>query len=176
MSQNQRRDRKRQKKRAEKKQAEKKRKASLAESLVYMGSKYQTDELAPTWMYTEIGIYETYVITDRKLLDATVFSSITTLIRQMRAGTLPPLSDSDEILYDVGREEDFVIENIRRSWGNHFASELKPSKDKLIGVLRSMLGSIKKVRSPGSQSQSYLRHIAGFLTTKIGVSVKQIVR
>ena len=110
MSKDRKRDRKRKKKLAE----EKKRKAYLAESLVYMGSKYQTEELMPTWMHTEVGIYETYVMTDRKLLDTSVFSSIEALIRQLRAGTLPPLPDTDEIHYEVGREEDLLIENIRR--------------------------------------------------------------
>jgi hypothetical protein len=42
--------------RRKKKPAEKKRKAYLADSLAYMGSKYQTEELAPTWMQTEVGI------------------------------------------------------------------------------------------------------------------------
>ena len=170
MSKDQKRDRKRKKKLAE----EKKRKAYLAESPVYMGSKYQTEELAPTWMHTEVGIYETYVMTDRKLLDKTVFSSIEALIRQLRAGTLPPLPDTDEIHYEVGREEDLLIENIRRSWAHRFTTESKPSQEKLIGVLRSILGSIKKVKSPGPRSQSYLQHIAGFLTKKLGVSVKAL--
>lgn len=169
MSKDRKRDRKRQKK-----LVEKKRKAHLAESLVYMGSKYQTEELMPTWVNTEIGIYETYVMTDGKLVDATVFDSIAALIRQLRAGTLPPLSDTDEIHYEVGREEDVLVENIRRSWAIRFTAESKPSKDKLIGVLRSILGSIKKVKSPGPRSQSYLRHITGFLTKKLGVSVKQV--
>ncbi|MEI8374068.1 MAG: hypothetical protein WCJ35_14680 [Planctomycetota bacterium] len=53
-------DRKRDQKRKKKLAEEKKRKAYLAESLVYMGSKYQTEELTPTWMHTEVGIYETY--------------------------------------------------------------------------------------------------------------------
>jgi hypothetical protein len=167
-------DRKRERKRKKKKLAEKKRKAYLAESLAYMGSKYQTEELMPTWMHTEVGIYETYVMTDRKLLDETVFSSIEALIRQLRAGTLPPFPDTDEIHYEVGREEDLLIENIRRSWANRFTTESKPSKDKLIGVLRSILGSIKKVKSPGPRSQSYLQHITGFLTKKLGVSVKAL--
>jgi len=171
MPKDRRRDRKRQKKLAQK-LAEKKRKANLAESLAYMGSKYQTEKLAPTWMHTEVGIYETYVMTDRKLVDETVYSSIEALIRKMRAGTLPPLADTDETHYEVGREEDLLIENIRRSWANRFTTESKPSKDKLIGVLRSILGSIKKVKSPGPRSQSYLQHIAGFLTKKLGVSVK----
>ena len=50
----------------------------------------------------------------------------------------------------------------------------QPPKDKLIGVLRTTLGSIEKVRAPGPRSQSYLHHIAGFLTKKLGVSVKQV--
>jgi hypothetical protein len=167
-------DRKREQKRKKKLAAEKKRKAYLAESLVYMGSKYQTEELMPTWVHTEVGIYETYVMTHRKLLDKTVFSAIEALIRQLRAGTLPPPPDTDEIHYEVGREEDLLIENIRRSWAHRFTAESEPSKDNLIGVLRSILGSIKKVTSPGPQSQSYLQHIAGFLTKKLGVSVKAL--
>ena len=78
-------DRKRDRKRRKKQLAEKKRKAYFAEPLVYMGSKYQTEELMPTWLHTEVGIYETYIMTHRKLLDDTVFSSIEALIRQLRA-------------------------------------------------------------------------------------------
>jgi len=75
-------DRKRDRKR-KKKLAEKQRKAYFAESLAYMGSKYQTEELMPTWVHTEVGIYETYVMTDRKLLDKTVFSAISNSRRGM---------------------------------------------------------------------------------------------
>jgi hypothetical protein len=155
-----------------KKLAEKKRKARQAESLAYMGEKYKKNKLIPTWMHTEIGIYETYVMTDRKIFDQTVVSALETLIRKMRTGTLPPLPETAEIHYEVGREEDLLIENIRRSWADHYATEWRPPKDDLIGVLRTILGSIEKVKAPGPRSQSYLRHIAGFLTKQIGVSVK----
>jgi hypothetical protein len=165
-------DRKRDRKRKKKKLADNRQKAYRAESLVYMGSKYQTEALTPTWMNTEIGIYEIYVMTDRKLLDQTVFAAIEALIGQLQAGTLPPLSETDAIQYEVGREEDLLIDNIRRSWAHRFTAESKPPKSKLIGVLRSILGSIKKVKSPSPRSQSYLQHIAGFLTKKLGVSVK----
>ena len=123
-------------------------------------------------MHTEIGIYEAYIITGRKLTDQTVKSALESLIRKLRTGVLPPLPEGSEILYKVGREEDLLIENICRSWRNHFANEWRPPKDDLIGVLRTILGSIEKVKSPGPQSQSYLRHIAGFLTKKLGVSVQ----
>ena len=92
-----------------KKLEERKRKARQAESLAYMGEKYKKDELVPTWMHTEIGIYETYVMTDRQLIDQTAFAAIESLIRQIRAGTLPPLDDTGNIQYEVGEEEDLVI-------------------------------------------------------------------
>lgn len=163
--------RKRDRKR-KKKQEEKKRQARQAQTLAYMGNRYKADELVPTWMHTEIGIYETYVMTDHKLVDRTVISALETLVRQLRTGPLPPLTETNEVHYEVGREEDLVIENIRRNWAKHFATEWQPPRDKLIGVLRTILGSIEKVKSPGPQSQSYMKHIAGFLTKKLGVSVK----
>jgi hypothetical protein len=156
-----------------KKLQERKRKARQTESLAYMGEKYKTEELVPTWMHTEIGIYESFVMTERRLLDQTVVAALESLIRQIRAGALPPFEDASELQYEVGREEDLVIENIRRNWERHFAKEWKPPRDKLVGVLRTILGSIATMRSPGPSSQSYMRHIEGFLTKKIGVSVKK---
>jgi len=156
-----------------KKLEERKRKARQSKSMAYMGEKYKTEELVPTWMHTEIGIYETFVMTERQLLDQTVVTALEGLIRKVRVGALPPLEDKSVIDYEVGGEEDLVIENIRRNWERHFADEWKPPRDKLVGVLRTILGSIEKVRAPGPRSQSYMRHIEGFLTKKLGVSVKQ---
>jgi hypothetical protein len=167
MSKDQRRDRKRRKK-----LEKEKRRARSSQSLAYHGKQFKTDELVSTWMHTEIGIYETYIMTDRKLVDQTVASALETLIRKMRTGSLPPLTETDEVHYDVGREDDLVIENIRRNWATHFATEWQPPKDKLIGVLRTILGSLETMKSAGPRSQSYLKHIAGFLTKKLGVSVK----
>ena len=154
--------------------AKRNRKARQSMSLAYMGEKYKTDELVRVWMQTEIGIYETFVITDRKLLDQTVVTSLEKLIMRLRAGTLPPLTDEAVIDYEVGQEEDLVIENIRRRWELYFEDEWRPLRDKLIGVLRTILGSIETMRSPSPRSQSYMRHIAGFLTKKLGVSVKKV--
>ena len=154
--------------------AKRNRKARQSVSLAYMGEKYKTDELVPIWMQTETGIYETFVITDRKLLDQTVVASLEKLIMRLRTGTLAPLTDDAVIDYEVGHEEDLVIENIRRRWELYFEDEWRPPKDKLIGVLRTILGSIETMRSPSPRSQSYMRHIAGFLTKKLGVSVKKV--
>ena len=155
--------------------AKKSRKVSpQQQSLAYLGKKYQTEELTPIWLQTELGIYESFVITDRKLLDQTAVAAVEKLVRQLRAGTLPPMTDSDAIQYEVGQEEDLVTESIRRRWIHHFGEEWRPPKGQLIGVLRSILGSIEKVRAPGPRSQSYMHHIAGFLTKNLGVSVKTL--
>lgn len=153
---------------------ERKRKARQVESLAYLGEKYKTEDLIPSLMHAEIGIYQTYVLTDRKIFDQTAKSALERLIKQMRSGPLPPLPETTEIRYDDGGEEDLLIDNIRRSWSDHFATEWKPPKDDLIGVLRTILGSIERVKESGPQSQAYLRHIAGFLTSKLGVKVKKV--
>lgn len=152
--------------------AKERQKAGKSNSLAYMGDKYKTKKLVHTLMNAEIGIYESYVMADRKLLDQTVRSALENLIKKMQAGTLPPLSEATEVSYEVGQEEDLVIGNIRRSWARHFATEWRPPKDERIGVLRTILGSLEKMRSPGPRSQSYMHHIAGFLTKKLGVKVE----
>lgn len=168
-------------KRKEKK-AKKAGKSRRGELLAYSGDKYKTDDLAQLWFETEIAIYEVYVMTDRKLLDRTVYSAVETLVKKLRAGTLPPFVESEEPIYDAGREGDLqhevdaLIYIIRSRWQAYFDKELYksawcPSESDCIGVLRSVLGMIesKKVREP--QSQRYLKYIAEFLTKQAGVSV-----
>lgn len=58
--------------RRKKKLAEERRKARQNQSLAYLGERYKTDELIPTFMHTEVGIYQTFILLDRKLLDQTV--------------------------------------------------------------------------------------------------------
>jgi hypothetical protein len=73
--------------------------------------------------------------------------------------------------YEVGPEVDLVIGNIRRRWAQHGAVERRPPTDRFIAVLRTILGSIEKVRAPGPRSQSCRRYIAGFLTKELGISI-----
>ena len=152
--------------------AKKQRGLRKSTSLAYMGDKFRSDELIPTLMHAEIGIYESYVMTGRRLLDQTVATAVEKLIRQMRTGSLPVDPDPAEIHYETGQEEDLVIGNIVRNWAIHFQSEWRPSRDQRIGVLRTILGSIETMRAPSPRSQSYMHHIAGFLTKQLGVKVE----
>src|SRR5437667_4650322 len=89
-------------------------------ALAYKGNKYKTDELIPIFHRTEVGIYETYVMTDRQLTDRTVASALQKLVEQMRQGTLPPLEDTESVERVEGQEEDLIIWNIRRNWQDLF--------------------------------------------------------
>lgn len=159
---------------------EQKRKAKLVErarrspepvSLAYTGNKYKTDELTPVYMSTETGIYETFVMTDRKLTDRTVSAALTKLLGQMQRGPLPPLNQSLGVESEAF-EENFIVFNIRRNWQALFETERHPGPEKMRGVLRTLLGSITFWTSPDPHSRGYLHYIEGFLK-KMGVSVRK---
>ncbi len=143
-------------------------------SLVYTGNKYKTDELAPAWMHTEVGIYETFVMSDRTMTDQTVAEAIEKLIHLLRNAEAAPALESGGVSYAVGAEQDLLIANVRRNWASGFAAGRRPSNDQLTGVLRSLLGTIKLMRTPGPQSQGFLRYSARFLTNNLGVSVQSL--
>jgi hypothetical protein len=147
-----------------------KRKAKLAKearknrqghSLAYEGKKYKTDALVPVYFETELGIFQAHVITHRKLTDQVVAAAVTKLVQQMRQGPLPPLEDGDRVEYVVGQEEELIIRLIRQNWRN--LPEPRPSRDELIGVLRTTLNSIDIWSTPGPKSVGYLHYIEGFL-------------
>src|SRR5262249_61177625 len=123
-----------------------KRKAKLAKeakrsqphsSLVYEGNKYKTDELVPVFLHTEIGIYESYVMTDRKLTDRDVEAALEKLILSMRHGTLPPMSERGPTEEGDADETDLIIWNIRRNWQELFKEGPRVSAERLIGGLRT---------------------------------------
>lgn len=141
-------------------------------SLAYRGDKYRTKELVKTLMKAEVGIYETFVMTDRKLTDRTVESAVEKLVLQMRRGSLPDFSDTSTVDAVEGEEENLVIWNIRRNWQQLFGTEPAPSHDSQIGVLRTILGSIDVWKSVNPKSRGYLRRLEGFLRG-LGVSVQK---
>jgi hypothetical protein len=153
--------------------AERKRKGGDAESFAYTGNKYKKDELVPTIMHAEIGIYRAFLLSGQKLFDQHVTLALDRLIRQLRANALPPRPEA-AMPYEVGREADFVIDNVRRAWAAHYATAWRPERDDRIGCLRTILGSVETWKSPGPQSQGYLRYIAGFLSKQVGVSVQML--
>ena len=152
-----------------KKRAERSRKH---ESLAYSGKKYKTDENTPIFYRTELGIYESYVMTDRELIDEDIEAALESLVIQMREGPLPLFSEPEVITITEGGEEDLIITNIRRNWLILEEEGTLPGRDELIGILRSILHSIGIWRSQSLHSRSYLSYIEGFMK-KLGVSIRK---
>jgi hypothetical protein len=155
-----------------------KRKAKLAKrgrrsaehgSLAYSGNKYKTPELSYVYHNVETAIYECDVMTNRKLTDRMVASALERLVRQMRQGTLMPPEGTDQLEVREGQEVDLIVTNIRR---NLQYLEPRPNHDQMIGVLRTLLGSIELRRTPNPQGRGYLSFIEGFLK-QTGVSVQR---
>jgi hypothetical protein len=156
-----------------------KRKAKLAKEarrarqdmspLAYDGKKYKTDALVPVFLATETGVYESFIMTDRKLTDRMVRGAYETLILQLRQGPLPP-EETGTIQVVAGHEEELVIQNIRRNWENLAP---RPSTDNLIGVLRTLLHSVQVWSSRSAESRGYLHYLEGFLK-RGGVSVNVV--
>jgi hypothetical protein len=156
---------------------QKKRKAKRANrtpqplSLAYRGNKYRTQELIETLYRAEVGIYESFVMTERKLTDHAVESALENLVLQMRRAPLADLEDTSVVDYVVGEEADLVIWNVRRNWQDLYETKPRPSRDSQIGVLRTILGSVDVWKSVSPNSRGYLRYLEGFLQ-KMGISIE----
>ncbi len=141
----------------------------------YTGNKYRTEELVLIHFHTEIGIYESFMMSDRQMTDQTVRSALQTLILQMRRGSLAPLEtredDAHDTYTDIGDDRDMIIWNVRRKWRHLFQTQPDPGRDKLIGVLRTILGSIDVWGSIDPNSRGYLHYIEDFLNNA-GVHVE----
>jgi hypothetical protein len=142
-------------------------------SLAYTGNKYKTEEYAPVMHATETGIYQAYVVTDRQLTDRAVRQALEKLVTQMRAGQLPPFDDSAEVQYVRGEEVDLVIHFIRSNWNHLFEYQPHPGTEALIGILRTLLGSVDNWSTPSPSSRGYLNFVEGFLR-KTGVNVQKM--
>jgi len=153
-----------------KKRAERSRKH---ETLAYTGSKYKTDAYAAVFARTEIGIHESYIITERELIDDEVELAIETLVLRMREGPLSPLDATDVLTLHEGDEEELIIANIRRNWRILEERGGLPPRDDLIGVLRTLLNSIGIWRSRSLHSQGYLHYNEGFVK-KMGISIRRV--
>ena len=140
--------------------------------LAYRGNKYRTEELVRLILDTETAVYECFVITKRRLTDHDVRSALQTLVMQIRKGLFSPQEDVQSQEGVADGEVEFVIWNVRGRWHHFFERHPCPGRDKLIGVLRTILGSIEVRGSIDRNSRGYLEYIEEFLG-KVGVSVEE---
>jgi hypothetical protein len=152
-----------------KKRAERSRKH---ESLAYHGNQYKTPEWVPILHRTEVGVYESYVMSDRTLTDDQVESSFERLIRQLRANPHTPIEELDDDEEDNGLV-DLTMWSIRRNWQILEDRDTLPVREDLIGVVRTLLHSLEIWRSKSMHGRGYLQFVEGFMK-QTGVTVEMV--
>jgi len=169
--------RKRQRRKLEKKRKAKRERSLAARPLVqaYTGQKYRRAELVPLHMATERGILEAYVITDRSCTDDDVCRVLAGLVQDVRAGQLRDLTDYSPAERTTFGIDELMAARIYDNWQLLFAREGAPDRNTLVGVLRTILGSVDVWRTPGRNSQGYLEYLEDFLG-EIGVSVVPLTK
>jgi hypothetical protein len=144
-----------------------------AGSLAYHGKRYRREEYVLTLARAEIGIYQTFVMTERQLADRHVEAAIKQLIGDLRARGYQSAVQRDVVDVSPDAFVDLVIWNIRRNWDELFETEPRHSDADLAGVLRTILGSVETWSTPSPDSRGYLNYIKGFLG-QMGIHAEMI--
>ena len=144
-------------------------------SLAYTGTRYQAKVFVPVVLRTEIGVFQADIISEQTLTDEDVEAALTSLILQMREGSLPPMELGDSLAVDQGDLNALIITMIRDNWNILAHEATLPKRDDLIGVLRTLLQSISTRRSMSMHSRSYLKFLEGFMRRQ-GISVGKVSR
>ena len=82
----------------------------------------------------------------------------------LRGGQPGPLSEEEpEVLLAPGKEVEYLIWNIRRHWRILFDTEGPVATDDLIGILRTLLGSIEAHGWNTGAGRGYVSFLVGFI-------------
>jgi hypothetical protein len=139
-------------------------------SSAYQGNRYRSPEFVKPTFATEKAIYTAFVASGRKLTDAEVEEHLEALIAAMR------IKPAAELIYpgnvaDTDLPDGWVAEMILRQWEELLEAGGLPPRDDLIGILRSILGSLETWRSRSAGSRGYLHFLEGFVN-KLGFRVE----
>lgn len=140
-------------------------------SMAYSGNTYRKDEYVPIVMHTEIGLIEADAVTGNRLTDRQVREALETIVRSLRADSLPPFDPGSPVRHVPGEETALITLMIRRNWSMLFERYPHPGNEVLAGVLRTMLGSISARTGAGMGPRGFLSYLAGFLK-KAGVQIQ----
>lgn len=154
-----------------KRRAERAKRRAQPTPLAYRGNKYRTDELVEIHLFTESGILHADAASGRRLTDPMVESALEELIHQLRHGPLELGGRTEASDYQAGQEQELILESIRLNWQHLAARNALPGRDSLVGVLRSVLGSIETWKTPAATSRGYLEYLEDFLA-QVGVSAE----
>jgi|GEM_PF-769831 len=161
-----------------KRRKERQKRLTKSAPLAYRGDKYKTEKYVEFMLRTEVGVFEAFLIADRELTDHDVRRGLEDLIRRIRSHTLTLGEGKEhEAASDKPRElrvranEDLVVQMICGNWKQLAEEQPLPGQDGMVGVLRTILGSIEVWSTPSPTSRGYLNYLEGFLE-QAGVSVR----
>lgn len=160
-----------------------KRKAKLAakerhmrakSSLAVFGGTFQTNELVPLWVEVETPLYEVFVYSKRQFDDVSAYAALSEFILETRRLQRVP----DFVAGDLNVENDnwslvlraLLADRLCRAMAENSAFTL----GKVIGVMRSVLGSICNVSSRRPGDRQYMFHIEKFLVDELGLSIREV--
>jgi hypothetical protein len=143
------------------------------ESLAYHGRKYKTDAFVGIIHATEVGIHEADVISDRTLTDDAVEAALESLIIQLRQRAMPVTGQTGAAADATAARDDLLEWNIRQNWARYAEQKPLPRREDLVGVLRTILGSLEFWRAESVHARGYLEFVEGFLK-QTGVSVRKV--
>ncbi len=161
-----------------KKRAE--RKPSVSRPEPYLGNYWrQKPDSATLMMHTECGISMAWQIApaEQRMCDQDVVAAMEFLILQQRAGKrlLPTADEAEPTLpFPAGSSVGIIVRSILMRWSLYLEQHKLPARDDVIGVLRSVLGSISKVGTDRPGSTRYLRFVTDWLRNSGLQSVERI--
>lgn len=139
----------------------------------YSGNKYRTADLVPLHLATESGIHEADVLLESELTDAEVAEAIQRLVVLIRSGHMPDLHNQSYDTITGTEAADVVFARILARWQDAERKQALPGGETLVGVLRSILGSMETWKMAGRDTRGYLIYLTGFLK-KAGVDIRAI--
>ncbi|MFM7037149.1 MAG: hypothetical protein ACKO2L_05440 [Planctomycetaceae bacterium] len=151
-----------------KKRAEKKPRNNRPEPYFGLHWRQKTD-CAHTLLATEIGICSAWLLGAHRfnLCDDDVVEAVENMILRLRAGqNLLPDPDASEQVLDSEQWDsnpEVFADMILRHWYQISKSGSLPGREDLIGILRTILGSISNVRLERPGSTHYLQFVAEWL-------------
>ncbi|MFM8477834.1 MAG: hypothetical protein ACKOEO_18785 [Planctomycetaceae bacterium] len=111
------------------------------------------------------------------LCDDDAVEAVETLILQLRAGRLAiPVSGdgSDPLPVDSDSPAELIFRMILREWQEHSSRHNLPGRDDMVGVLRTVLGSISNVRVDRPGSTRYLQFVSDWMKNELGIMTQAV--
>jgi hypothetical protein len=140
-------------------------------TLPYTGNKYKSPHFVEPLFETEQGIFEAFVVSGRTMTDNAVEEELQGLIDELRQSPVAELIYRESA--EDGEPTGWVAPMVLQHWRRLLESRGLPARDDLIGILRTILGSLDVWRSKSASSRGYLNYLEGFMG-KMGVSMKLV--